>query len=150
MTVSTQPYTTNDRSRRAVSAFVPLALAAFLLLSSVVAAAWLVKAAPTDTWNPSAEHLQAQSGHVAYGGDAYTGIQNAAADTEHAVVVGSNAVTDLVAAEHKDRSIADAERWAHLWKAIAVLMVLLAGANFVIVLQRHMDVRRPDLGPQAP
>src|SRR3954453_22365595 len=76
---------------RELHAFL-LVLASLWLIASVAAGVWLFTGTKSGAVHLRASRptLTAQSTQASYGGDAYTGIQNAASDTEHAVVEGSN------------------------------------------------------------
>ena len=117
---------------------LPLLVAVAVLLGSLVGAVWLVAAAPEAVDGPTAKPIEASAEYSAYGGDAYTGIQNAAADTANAVVLGSNTTADLLSAIYDESAAADARRWAHLYRALAVLLVLLGVANVGRTLQRRV------------
>jgi hypothetical protein len=130
------------KSRGSAVNLVSLILAAVVLAGSLAVGVWLVKSAPTPAKTPDAHALVAQAAHSVYGGDAYTGIQNAAADTENAVVDGANSETQLASALQENQLAADAAWWGHLWKGLAALIVVIASCNFVVVLQRFGAMQR--------
>ena len=82
----------------------------------------------------------ASSERTSYGGDAYTGIQNAASDTEHAVVVGVNelatfqlALQQAIAAQDSQRS-ADLE--AHVQDGLGFLIIGIGVLNLTVAMTR--------------
>jgi len=106
-------------------------LATVLLAAAVAAAIWLIVGAPdTGGHDPSEIEPVAELGF--YGGDAYTGIQNAAAYTEVAVAESGNALAELNA----DIADDNAEQWKHLYNGLAALLVLVASANLTLALRR--------------
>lgn len=123
-------------TRRRATPAGPVALAILVLVLAFAGTVWLVAAAPEPADGPRAEPLTAAADYAAYGGDAYTGIQNAAADTANAVVAGANAANELASALHEESAAADAAHWAHLYRGLAVLLVLLGLANLGRALQR--------------
>ena len=129
-----------SRPRNALNA-ISLVLAALLLVASVVVGFWFIDAAPKQAGTAKAKQLTSNSEMVIYGGDAYTGIQNAAAETERSVVESANTLAALASAQHADQAVADAERWGHLWKALAALVIALGAANFTVALQRFAATR---------
>lgn len=137
------PFRPRRSSVRAVVAVnvLSLILATALLVASVLAGFWLIDSAPDAPRTPTASELSAVAAHEYYGGDAYTGIQNAAADTENAVVVGANELAELASELQETQLEADAAWWTHLWTALAALIVVIAAANFINVLQRCVGQR---------
>jgi hypothetical protein len=129
-----------SRPRKALNA-VSLILAALLLVASVVVGFWLIDTAPKQAGTAKAKELTSKSEMSIYGGDAYTGIQNAAAETERSVVESANTLAALESAQHSKQAAADAERWGHLWKALAALVIAVGAANFTIALQRFAATR---------
>ena len=127
---------------RARGGVVSLCLASVLLVSALAFGFWLVKEAP-DVSSGSVDHpgLSASGDYSAYGGDAYTGIQNAAVDTEVAVVDGANALADVAIALDTRREAAAAAQWRHLWFALSALLIALAAVNFNVSLQRYLTPR---------
>src|SRR4051794_23196304 len=79
---------TDSRRRSRWLRWIPLALAMLWLVASVIVGIGLMKDEPAKVSAPSVPTpaLSATSEHSLYGGDAYTGIQNAASDTEHSLV----------------------------------------------------------------
>jgi hypothetical protein len=128
------------RSRTGLRVFA-LALAGLWLIASVAAAASLYTGVRTGP-----VHLTASSPLVAskaersmYGGDAYTGIQNAAADTEQAVVSGANGLATQ-AQELADSSAGFNQGMVnHLREGVAVLIVGVGILNFTVALSRFSD-----------
>jgi hypothetical protein len=120
---------------RSLLARVALVIAVIWLIVSVAAGAWLIKTAGTDdqVMSPAkAPRLSATSALSAYGGDAYTGIQNAAADTEHSVVNGFNSLAayqQALAQAKADSDLATSER---LQQALGLLIIGLGVLTFVV------------------
>ncbi|MEO6471878.1 MAG: hypothetical protein ABIR57_08225 [Aeromicrobium sp.] len=114
---------------------VSLVLAALLLAASIAFGLWLVNSSPRVDRSPTAAQLTSSATRESYGGDAYTGMQNAAADTENAVVEGTNAITDNASALVRAQQQGENALWNHLWKGLAVLIIVLAASNFIRVLQ---------------
>ncbi|TWG92637.1 hypothetical protein L615_000700000440 [Nocardioides sp. J9] len=110
-----------------------VAVAVLVLVASLVSAVVLIAAAPSPSGSPDADLLSQEIDYGFYGGDAYTGIQNAAADTGNAVVAGGNATLELLT----ELDEASAERWAHLYRGLAAMLVLAAVANLGRTLQRR-------------
>ena len=121
---------------------ISLALATLLLAGSVVVGVWLVDSAPIAPRAPAAAELTSTASRANYGGDAYTGIQNAAADTEKSVVAGANSVNSYARDLRVAEINAESAWWGHLWKGLAALIIVLASANFVTVLQRCGSAQR--------
>lgn len=122
--------------------WVSLILATLLLIASVGVGVWLIESAPDGARTAEANQLATHSDLVTYGGDAYTGIQNAAAYTEAAVVDEANTLSALASQLHKEQAAADTERWGHLWDGLAALIILIGAANFILALQRFAAHRR--------
>ena len=127
------------RPRRRVPSIlniVSLALATLLLAGSIAVGVWLVTAAPVGAVAPAARGIATEASRESYGGDAYTGIQNAAADTENSVVAGANSINKYA----RDMRVAELNTesawWGHLWIGLAALLIVLASINFIAVLQR--------------
>jgi hypothetical protein len=139
-----------------------LALAGLLLGVSLATGIWLIVVggrAPALTMpggsgpislGATRADLTAVSKLQIYGGDAYTGIQNAAADTEHSVVDGVNALAaeigDLDNARATfDRDVATAtaqahqKQLAHLSIGVGVAVVGIGIATFTVALFRYAD-----------
>lgn len=125
-----------------VTNLAALVLAALLLAASVAVAVWLINSAPEVPGTPDAQKVSSLAGRTSYGGDAYTGIQNAAADTENSVVAGTNSVTKYAGALQENQLAADAAWWGHLCKGLAALIVAIGAGNFITVLQRSGATRR--------
>jgi hypothetical protein len=98
--------------------------------------------------------LTASSELSAYGGDAYTGIQNAAAYTEQAVVNGVNelatfqlALQKAVAAEDAHHS---ASAQAHVEDGLGFLSIGVAVVNLTVALTRLTNARDTTRNPRPP
>lgn len=133
------------RSRRrgpGVVSILSLALATLLLAGSIFVGVWLITSVPVGATAPAARGVAAEASRESYGGDAYTGIQNAVADTENAVVAGANSINKYA----RDMRVAElnTERawWEHLSTGLAALIIVLASANFITVLQRFGSAPR--------
>jgi hypothetical protein len=140
---STQsPVTTGMWGRGRWLRWIPLALAMIWLFASVFVGVRLMQdeaakvtapSVPTPALSPSSEH-------TLYGGDAYTGIQNAASDTEHSLVEGVNqlatfqlALQQAVAEQDNQRS---SSMRAEMQKGLGFLIIGLAVLNFTVALTR--------------
>ncbi|MDQ1106323.1 hypothetical protein QE364_003178 [Nocardioides zeae] len=121
----------NRRRSGGILSAISLALAAVLLVGSLLAAKWVVEEAPGGRAS-GYQDVASTSSYEFYGGDAYTGIQNTAADTEHTVANATNALGEVARAQ----ASAANDRWEHLWAALAILLVVIGAANFVLSLQR--------------
>ncbi len=119
-----------------------LALASLLLAGSIAVGVWLVTSAPVAPSAPAAAELTREASRQSYGGDAYTGIQNAAADTEQSVVAGANSINGFARDLRVAEINAESSWWGHLWKGLAALIIVLASANFITVLQRVGSAQR--------
>ena len=141
-----------------LTAWLSLAVAALWLVVTVVVGVPLMSGGGLST--PSLPMGQADltpsSFHSSYGGDAYTGIQNAASDTEHAVIAATNAQLA------SDRQLAEwnADFQAELAKAQAApvargLGLVLIGTGvgpFAVTLalfSRKRDSAGAQTGPSA-
>jgi hypothetical protein len=133
-----------DARRRRGSAvnLTSLILAALLLGASLAFGAWLIASAPEAPRAPYVLDLASLAERSSYGGDAYTGMQNAAADTENSLVAGTNKMIGLASALQENQLEADAAWWGHLSKGLAALVVAIAAGNFITVLQRFGTTRR--------
>jgi len=113
-----------------------------LLVSAIAFALWLTTEAPEVSPNSATRpDLSASADYSVYGGDAYTGIQNAAVDTEVAVIAGANALSELAIELDAERAAAVADQWHHLWVALAALIVTVGAVNFNVALQRFLSLR---------
>lgn len=117
---------------------LPLLLATLGLIGSVVAAVWLTSAVPSHAGVPDTELLTAQGDYETYGGDAYTGIQNAAADTEVAVIEAGNASMEQARENLATQLEQAGEQWRHLYTVLAMLVVAVGLATFTLALQRYL------------
>ncbi|MFL6239073.1 MAG: hypothetical protein ACJ735_06235 [Actinomycetes bacterium] len=128
----TQP-TTRGRELRTFL----LVLATVWLIASVGAGVWLFTSTKADAVHLRATRptLTAQSTHDSYGGDAYTGIQNTASDTEHAVVEGSNELAG-VSQELADSSAEFNRTLAkRVQQGLGVLVIGVGLLNFTLALK---------------
>ena len=126
------------RDRQAQLNVASLVLSGLLLVCSLVAGGWLIRDVPEGVHGVGPGHARSQAQHIEYGGDAYTGIQNAAAETEQAVVEQTNTLAGLAAAQVNEQTA----EWNRLWTALGLLIMLLGGINFVVALQRFVLVNR--------
>jgi hypothetical protein len=115
-------------------------VASVWLVASVAAGIWLFVGASSDPVRLSATrpYLTPDSVHIAYGGDAYTGIQNAASDTEHAVVDATNGMVafsqDLAESSAGfNRGLAN-----RVEQGLAVLIVGVGLLNFTVAMSRSI------------
>lgn len=132
------PSTPTARTGAGAAAWLSLALSAIALIAAVVVGVGFIKGSeadrPTITAAPPA--LTTTASHQFYGGDAYTGIQNAAADTAHAVVDGVNdlGALQLRAAQQTAASAYASER--RLMQGLGALLIALGVVNFTVALGR--------------
>ena len=124
------------RRRVPVISLISLVLATLLLAAAVAVGVWLISAAPAAPLAPAAQKLSTSAARSYYGGDAYTGIQNAAADTENSVVAAANAAATHASTLQTSEFHAQAAWWGHLWKGLSALIIVIAAGNFVTALQR--------------
>ncbi len=118
---------------------VSLALAAVWLAVSVAGGAWLFFGTDSGavTLHATKPVLAAESSHTVYGGDAYTGIQNAASDTEHAVVDGTNGLANL-SQELADSSASFNRGLANrMQQGLGILVVGVGLLNFTVAMSRR-------------
>jgi hypothetical protein len=128
------------RSRRGLRVFA-LVLAALWLIASVAAAVSLytgVKTGPVHL-NASSPLVTSKAEHNIYGGDAYTGIQNAAADTEQAVVSGTNSLAVQAQGLADSSAGFNQALLNHIQQGLAVLIVGVGILNFTVALSRFAD-----------
>ena len=130
------------QSRQPDVNLIALVLAALLLAAAVVAGILLISTAPGAPQTPTAQNLSSSAVRSYYGGDAYTGMQNAAADTENAVVDAANASATHASALNASQLEAEAAWWGHLWKGLSVLIIVIAAGNFITSLQRFLAAQR--------
>jgi len=87
--------------------------------------------------------LSASSEHLFYGGDAYTGIQNAASDTEHAVVHGVNQLAAFQLALQRAVAEQDSQRAAtthsETQKGLGFLIIGVGVLTFTVALTRTTE-----------
>jgi hypothetical protein len=112
-------------------------LAVLWLVAAGTGGGWLIASAPKDTvaLRTSVPSLTAKSSHTLYGGDAYTGIQNAASDTEQSVVDGVNALGETA----KALAVESAQRQQDLLSQIQIglgMLIISAGLINVTVAFR--------------
>jgi hypothetical protein len=116
-----------------------LLLATLWLAVSIGAGIWMIASSPTHkNVDVRVTHLTASSEETEYGGDAYTGIQNAASDTEHAVVDGVNGLARMefnLAQASMEQRHDDA---AHLADGVGFLIIGIGVATFILTLQRQV------------
>lgn len=137
----------HDRQKplQTIFSWLPVSLAAAWLVASLVAGLHVMNM-PFDVTagqGGSAPQLTARSMRSAYGGDAYTGIQNAASDTEHAVVAGTNemaAVTVSLAEKNRALSVQVAQRQWDSWTFSLGFLIISAGVGpLLVLLARRLD-----------
>jgi uncharacterized membrane protein YidH (DUF202 family) len=80
-------------------------------------------------------------------GDAYTGIQNAASDTEHAVVDGVNELGAFQLALQQAVAAQEARRSSHFQSQVqdglGILIIGIGVLNFTVALTRFTRAGRP-------
>ena len=130
------------RGRAPVMNLISLVLSALLLAATVAAGMWLISTAPGVPQSPTAQRLSSSAARSFYGGDAYTGIQNAAADTENSVVAAANASANHASTLQASQLDAEAAWWGHLWKGLSALIIVIAAGNFITTLQRFGSAQR--------
>lgn len=140
---STSPAVTTRRFRRGHSFhWIPLALAVLWLIGSVIAGVNLMLHDPIEdsALDVSTPSLSASSGQVSYGGDAYTGIQNAAANTESAVVDGVNELGTFELALQQAMDDQESRRSQsmqfELRNGLGFLIIGIGVLNFTVALTR--------------
>jgi hypothetical protein len=122
--------------------WLPLLLAVAWLIPSVLVGLNLIQDKPNraESISVTTPSLTASSDLVTYGGDAYTGIQNAAAYTEKAVVDGTNELAafqlDLAKAEAAADARRSASNQARLEDGLGFLIIGVAVVNLTIALSR--------------
>jgi hypothetical protein len=136
------PVATGTRSSGRRLRWIPLALAMVWLVASVIVGAELMQAETANVSAPTVPipALSPTSEHSVYGGDAYTGIQNAASDTEHSLVDGVNqlaafqlALAQAVAKQDSQRS---SSMQSEIQKGLGFLIIGLGVLNFTVALTR--------------
>jgi hypothetical protein len=110
-------------------------------MASIAAGSWLIVGAveepePSGVAVPS---LSVSSSEELYGGDAYTGIQNAAVATEQAVVEGMNEMFDLAVQLESSSSESSARHMSRLTIGLGVLIIGIGVLNFNIAVQRFYE-----------
>lgn len=127
--------------------WVPLALAVGWLIPSVIFGLKLIQDEPSaaSALNVTPPNLSAMSAHILYGGDAYSGIQNAASDTEHAVVKGTNALAAFELSLQQAAAAQDAARSANsqarIEDGLGFLLIAIAVLNCTVALGRLTNAR---------
>lgn len=130
------------RQRKRWLHWVPVLIAGGWLIASVVIGVGFIQEAPESAAAVTVEtpELSASSSYSFYGGDAYTGIQNAASDTEHAVVDGVNGLAEFQLALEQKLAAQEARRWAEsesrLHDALGFSIIGLGVLTFVVALGR--------------
>jgi hypothetical protein len=136
------PVTTRTRTRGRWLRWIPLALAMLWLIASVIVGLKLIQDEPDEVsaLGVPTPTLSASSEHIFYGGDAYTGIQNAASDTEHAVVEGVNQLAAFQLALQQAMAEQDSRRsssmQSEMQKGLGFLIIGLGVLNFTVALTR--------------
>ena len=128
--------------RRNVWAWLPLVLAVLWAVPSVMVGLDLIQDTPSAavSLTASAPNLSSTSEELAYGGDAFTGIQNAAAETEKAVVDGFNQLGTFQlelqksTAEQQARQAASSQ--ARLEDGLGWILIALAVVNLTVAVGR--------------
>jgi hypothetical protein len=119
-----------------------LALAVLWLIMSVVVGLKLMQDNPeaVSALDVSTPQLATSSDHVVYGGDAYSGIQNAASDTEHAVVDGVNEMAKFQLQLQQAVATEDRQRWSLMQSKIedgfGYLVIGVGVLNLTVALTR--------------
>jgi hypothetical protein len=122
--------------------WVPVLLAVAWLVPSVMVGLHLIQDTPPASVSLSATppNLTASSELNSYGGDAYTGIQNAAAYTEKAVVDGVNGLATFQLDLQKELAAQDASRaadsQAHIEDGLGFLIIGVAVVYFTLAITR--------------
>lgn len=153
-TPSGQPRARRGKNLRPTLSYVALALAAAWMVVAIVMGILIVQ--PPDVSRARAtspETLSPTSFPMTYGGDAYTGIQNAASATENSVVASGNMVAETTAKATKSQT-SDLQKLAlavgrPLQVGAATLTVGSGVGPFVIVLA-VVARTGPRRGRQAP
>jgi len=117
---------------------IPMILASVWLLVSIVVGLILMTGGPNKSGDVRATlpSLSSSASRSAYGGDAYTGIQNAAADTENAVIASANSLAQLELTLAQATSQSAAASGKNTQFGIGFLIIALAVGIFVLTLRR--------------
>lgn len=130
------------RQRGSWLRWIPLTLATLWLIVSTIVGVKLIQSEPAEVsaLNVPTPTLSASSDHVFYGGDAYTGIQNAASDTEHAVVEGVNELAKFQLALQRSVAEQDSKRSSNIQSEIqqglGYIVIGLGVLTFIVALTR--------------
>lgn len=89
--------------------------------------------------NASSPVVTSEAERSVYGGDVYTGIQNAAADTEQAVVAGTNSLAVQAQGLADSSAGFNQALLNHIQQGLAVLIVGVGILNFTVALSRFAD-----------
>jgi hypothetical protein len=113
------------------------------VVSLGIATAWLVASTlgEPEASNVSAPSLSTSSSEELYGGDAYTGIQNAGVATERAIVDGMNEMYGLLVDLDASSAETKATDMSRVTIGLAVLIFGIGVVNFNIAFQRFADTR---------
>ena len=129
---------TSPRKGRTLIQGVSLVLASLWLIASIVVGAVLMLGGPTQPADSTTTlpNLTSSATKELYGGDAYTGIQNAAADTENAVVKGTNGLAQLQLSIAQSQAAADKGAAKNLEFGLGFLIIGVGVLTFTSALQR--------------
>lgn len=127
--------------RRSAARTLSLVLATVWLAVSVAVGVWLFTGVKTSAiqLNATKPNLSAQSANSAYGGDAYTGIQNAASDTEHAVVDSANGLSQFSQELAESSATLDRALSNRLQQGLGILIIGVGVLTFIVALSRTSD-----------
>lgn len=122
--------------------WIALAVACVWLVASVVIGMEIMKGSSSASPSLSATmpQLTPSAKRMSYGGDAYTGIQNAAAETENSVIKSANGLAELAvdlenaSADYNRGLVQDAV--SPLAKGLGFLIIGVGVVNFTIALSR--------------
>lgn len=142
------PKPATRRSATSVLGFLPLAFAGVWFVVSLVFGVGLMS--PVEVTGPAflpkGAPLEPTSRPMAYGGDAYTGIQNAASATEHAVVeVGNHVVaanTALAGELSKAQRDVVLESTAAIQRGLGFLVIASGVVPLILVLPPLVNSRK--------
>jgi hypothetical protein len=135
------PVTTRERGRGSRLGWVALTLATLWLIASVIVGVQVIQAKPAEVsaLRVPTPSLSASSEHLFYGGDAYTGIQNAASDTEHAVVQGVNQLAAFQLALQRADSRRARTTHSETQKGLGFLIIGVGVLTFTVALTRTTE-----------
>ncbi len=123
-----------NRGQKVAAWVATVAAAAWLAVSAVIGAGMVSPDAQGSV--PLSDHMvtiSSTSYRQAYGGDAYTGIQNAASDTEHAVVAASNANVEALEAIGRALAVRQGVTSDSVTAATGWLLISIGVSTFLVV-----------------